>query len=73
LEKKSLQTPSKGLLGRAIGYALSQWDRLIGYLEAGHLKPDNNMVENAIRPFVLGRSYAQFPIMLSCLRSHGID
>lgn len=55
LEKKSLQTPPKGLLGKAIGYALNQWDRLIGYLEAGHLRPDNNMAENAIRPFVLGR------------------
>jgi hypothetical protein len=24
--------------------------------EAGFLKPDNNVAENAIRPFVLGRS-----------------
>ena len=25
------------------------------YIEAGFLKPDNNVAENAIRPFVLGR------------------
>ena len=25
------------------------------YIEAGFLKPDNNIAENAIRPFVLGR------------------
>ncbi|MCB2146376.1 MAG: transposase domain-containing protein [Deltaproteobacteria bacterium] len=25
------------------------------YIDAGFLKPDNNVAENAIRPFVLGR------------------
>jgi hypothetical protein len=28
---------------------------LISYLEGGRLKPDNNLVESAIRPFVVGR------------------
>jgi hypothetical protein len=28
---------------------------LIIYLEDGRLRPDNNLVENAIRPFVVGR------------------
>ncbi len=36
-------------------YALNQWDRLVVYTAAGFLKPDNNVAENAIRPFVLGR------------------
>ena len=49
------QVPPKSLLGKAIQYALNQWDRLIVYIEAGFLKPDNNVAENAIRPFVLGR------------------
>ncbi len=49
------QTPPKGLLGKAIKYALNQWDRLNVYLENGILRPDNNLAENAIRPFVVGR------------------
>jgi len=49
------QTPPKGLLGKAIKYTLNQWDRLNVYLENGILRPDNNLAENAIRPFVVGR------------------
>lgn len=55
LLKRSGQTPPKGLLGKAISYALNQWDRLQVYLEEPLLTPDNNPAENAIRPFVLGR------------------
>jgi transposase len=47
--------PPKSLLGKAIQYTLNQWERLIVYIDAGFLKPDNNVAENAIRPFVLGR------------------
>jgi len=43
------------LLGKAIGYALNQWERLLVYLEDPIVTPDNNMAENGIRPFVLGR------------------
>ena len=35
--------------------AISNWERLIVYIEDGRLKPDNNAAENAIRPFVVGR------------------
>ena len=48
-------TPPKGLLGKALGYALNHWPKLIRYLENGHITPDNNAAENAIRPFVVGR------------------
>ncbi len=44
-----------GLLGETISYALAQWDRLLVYLDKPMLTPDNNLAENAIRPFVLGR------------------
>ena len=47
--------PPSCLLGKAIGYSLNQWDKLIRYLESPYLTPDNNASENAIRPFVLGR------------------
>ena len=55
LVKTSLRTPPKGLLGKAVTYTLNQWDRLVGYLEDGRLPIDNNMAENAVRPFVVGR------------------
>ncbi|MGD2091209.1 MAG: transposase, partial [Candidatus Aminicenantes bacterium] len=32
-----------------------QWPRLIKYLDNGILRMDNNLVENDIRPFVVGR------------------
>jgi transposase len=43
------------LMGKAIQYSLSQWDKMTAYLESPYLTPDNNACENAIRPFVLGR------------------
>ncbi|MBF0160002.1 MAG: transposase, partial [Magnetococcales bacterium] len=36
-------------------YLNNQWSRLIRYLDDGRLEIDNNGVENAIRPFVIGR------------------
>jgi transposase len=55
LDEKEKKTLPKGLLGKAIGYALGQWPILSTFLEDGHLEIDNNKAENAIRPFVIGR------------------
>jgi hypothetical protein len=55
LETKKPLTPPAGLLGKAINYALKNWPKLIVYIDDGNLKPDNNVAENAIRPFVLGQ------------------
>ena len=55
LDARVLTTPPKSLLGRAISYALGQWERIEAYLEDGRLRPDNNTAENAIRPFAVGR------------------
>ena len=49
------QVPPKTLIGLALGYLSDQWDYLLRYLEDGRLEIDNNLVENAIRPFCLGR------------------
>ncbi len=54
MDQRINQTPPKGLLGQALSYALTRWPRLIRYLENGHITPDNNAAENAIRPFVVG-------------------
>lgn len=56
LSKKSIQNPPKGLLGKAVSYSLKQWYWLEGYIEDGHLTIDNNLAENSIRPFVIGRN-----------------
>src|SRR3989339_1102602 len=55
LDAKVDQVPPKSLLGKAINYTLNQWPRLIRYTEDGRISLDNNVVENAIRPFVVGR------------------
>jgi len=55
LEKRSLTVTPQSLLGKAINYTLKQWHRLAAYIEVGYATPDNNLAENAIRPFVVGR------------------
>ena len=55
LDQRASTTPPKSQLGKAITYALNQWDRVVRYTEDGRLRPDNNLVENAIRPIALGR------------------
>ncbi len=55
LDRHAPQILPKGLLGTAIKYTLNQWSVLITFLEDGHLEIDNNLAENAIRPFVVGR------------------
>jgi transposase len=55
LDSLNDQTPPQGLLGKAVSYALGQWDRLTRYVENGMLHPDNNLAEVAIKSFVVGR------------------
>ncbi|NLI75629.1 MAG: IS66 family transposase, partial [Candidatus Riflebacteria bacterium] len=55
LDARSRTTPPKSLLGKAITYSLNQWPRLTVYLQDGCLRPDNNLAENAVRPFAIGR------------------
>ncbi|MFT6350544.1 MAG: transposase [Psychromonas sp.] len=55
LQKSVLHVPPKTALGKALTYLHNQWDRLIGYLHDGAYPIDNNLAENAIRPFAIGR------------------
>lgn len=48
-------TPPKSLLGKAIAYTLGQWPRLNHFVDDGRLRPDNNLMENDIRPIAVGR------------------
>jgi len=49
------KVPPESTLGKALQYANNEWSHLMRYIEDGRLSIDNNFVENAIRPFVIGR------------------
>jgi len=55
LQERHNQVPPSTALGKAIGYAVGQWPKLVRYLDSPLLGPDNNACERAIRPFVIGR------------------
>ena len=55
LEKGLPHVPPKTALGKALQYLHNQWQPLIGYLDDGTYPIDNNLAENAIRPFAVGR------------------
>ena len=42
-------------MGIAVAYCLSRWEKLTRYIYHAYLEIDNNLVENAIRPSVIGR------------------
>jgi transposase len=48
-------TPPTGMLGKAMNYTLTQWARLVVYIDDPYIGLDNNTAENAIRPFAVGR------------------
>lgn len=60
LDKSVNQVPPKTALGKAIAYTLGQWEKLERYLEDGNLQIDNNRVERAVKPFVIGRKNWMF-------------
>lgn len=60
LLQKAERVPPQSSLGKAVGYTLGQWEKLVRYLESPYLTPDTNRVENKIRPFVIGRNAWQF-------------
>lgn len=55
LDRSIGQVPPKTLTGKALDYLDKQWPRLIRCLDDGRIEVDNNLTENAIRPFVIGR------------------
>jgi len=81
-EKYLPQSP----MGKAIRYALNEWEPLTRYVQDGRLEIDNNLTENAIRPSAIGkknwlfighpeagwRSAVIYSVIVSC-RRRGID
>lgn len=56
LDRALAQVTPSSLAGNALTYMSRQWPTLIVYCEDGRLAIDNNAVERAIRPFVIGRN-----------------
>jgi transposase len=54
LEREAYHAAPQSALGKAVRYMREQLPKLIIYCEYGFLPIDNNLVENAIRPFVIG-------------------
>ena len=50
----------RSLTGVALGYLDGQWEKLVRLFEYGHVPLDTNLVENAIRPFAVGRKNWMF-------------
>jgi hypothetical protein len=55
LEGSAKAVLPQSALGKAINYTLTQWPKLIRFLDNDQIPLDNNRCENAIRPFVVGR------------------
>jgi transposase len=55
LDHHLTKTSDQGKIGKAIRYCLNHWVELNNYLKDGRIEIDNNLIENAIRPFALGR------------------
>jgi transposase len=50
------KVPEASATAKAIDYSLNRWSALTRYLGDGRLPPDNNWIENRIRPIALGRN-----------------
>jgi transposase len=61
LDKTLHSTLPKGLLGTARGYLNKNWEKLISYTADSDVNIDNNLVGNAIRPFVISRLFSATP------------
>ncbi len=60
LDKSLQNTLPKGKTGNALAYMYKNWSKLTLYINDGRLNIDNNSVENAIRPFAIGRKNWMF-------------
>ncbi len=56
LDEQSIKVLPSSPTGKAISYALSQWNKMLVFLDHPEVDVDNNYVEGSLRPFVLGRN-----------------
>ncbi len=60
MEKQKI--PPESLGGKAIKYALGEWEYLMNCFCGGDYRLDNNMIESHIRPFTIGRKNWLFSV-----------
>ena len=58
--EQAAQTLPSGKLGEAFSYLLTQWPKLVRYINDPRVAIDTNLAENAIRPFAVGRANWMF-------------
>ena len=54
-DEESVKIVSGSSTSRALKYMTNHWEFMLRYLDYGQIEIDNNQIENAIRPFVIGR------------------
>lgn len=55
VEKNADKVLPKSKISKAFQYTLNQREGLMNYLQDGHCEISNNIAENSIRPFTVGR------------------
>lgn len=55
IDKMKAKVLPKSLLGKAINYALNEWEYMVKIFESGSLDATNNSAERAVKDFVLAR------------------
>src|SRR5262249_52611709 len=86
LREHQVRALPKSQFGKAISYALNQWEALLLYARDGRLEIDNNSSERTLRPCAIGRKNWMFfgsdrggetaAILMSVLagaKRHGIE
>ena len=58
METEGIKYSERSLMGKAVTYAYTRWNNMMRYLEDGAIQIDNNLAENAIRPYK--HSYANY-------------
>jgi transposase len=79
-------TPPQSALGKALGYTVRQWLKLVLHLDHAEVPAHNNYIENQIRPFSQGRRvwlFANNPLgaaasanlfsLVSTARANGVE
>lgn len=86
LDANIARVPPKSPTGKALQYLSTEWIALQVFLRDGRVPLDNNLVENAIRPFAIGRknwlfsvstggaeSSANFYSLIETAKANGLD
>ena len=55
IDREVLEVRPKSGIGKAMAYCLNNWPELTWFLKDGRIEISNNLVENRVRPFAIGR------------------